>query len=278
MRGRLLIGCCVTLLGGLSAPGCQNAPLGSQAQHSKLKSDFDQLAEQNRELQQRAATLDRDNQDHAKLLAQSQQQLRQRDDELAAVRDQLREVTTQIAELQTQKSEAEKQTDALAAATRRGGGATIRANSTFKASVPQFATTDIQARADGDVIRIAILSDRLFQPGTAQLSTEAAGLIDIAGAEIARRFPDQTIGIEGHTDNDVTRGASTGWSAGHQLSAQQAAAVFEQLVGRGRLRAHQVFIAGHGGNYPIYSNAHPDGKARNRRIELVVYPERPGGA
>jgi chemotaxis protein MotB len=58
---------------------------------------------------------------------------------------------------------------------------------------------------------------------------------------------------------------------------QQAAAVMEQLVARGRIRANQCFVTGHGGNYPIYSNAHPDGKARNRRVELVIYPERPGG-
>jgi chemotaxis protein MotB len=264
------------LFAGLAAPGCQNSP-AAQGQLSKLKADFDQLAVQNRELQQRAATLDHDNQDHAKLLAQSQQQLRQRDDELAALREQLRDVTTQVAELATQKQDAEKQTEAVVAATRRGGGATIRANSTLKANVPQFATTDIQARADGDVIRIAILSDRLFAPGTAQLTTDAVGLIDLAGAEVARRFPDQTIGIEGHTDNDPVRSVSTGWSAAHQLTVQQAAAVMEQLVSRGRLRANQCFVTGHGGNYPIYSNAHPDGKARNRRIELVIYPERPGG-
>ena len=37
---------------------------------------------------------------------------------------------------------------------------------------------------------------------------------------------------------------------------------------------NQLFVIGHGGNHPVVSNASDAGKARNRRIEFVVYPER----
>ena len=36
----------------------------------------------------------------------------------------------------------------------------------------------------------------------------------------------------------------------------------------------QMFVIGHGANHPIASNASDQGKARNRRVEFVVYPER----
>jgi flagellar motor protein MotB len=262
------------LLASMAAAGCQSGPFGSQAQLTKLQADMDQLARQNRELAERAGTLDRDNQEHAKLLAQSQQQLRLREDELAAVREQLREVTAQVATLQTEKADAEKETQALVASTRRGGGATIRANNTLKDNLPQFNTNDIQVRVDGDVVRMGIVADRLFQPGTAQLTADAAALIDLVAVEIARRYPEQVIGIEGHTDGDAAASAMGSGSAGHPLALAQAAAVFQQIVARGRLRPSQLFIAAHGANFPMYSNAHPDGRARNRRIELVVYPDR----
>ena len=38
--------------------------------------------------------------------------------------------------------------------------------------------------------------------------------------------------------------------------------------------ADQLFVIGHGANHPVVSNASDAGKARNRRIEFVVYPER----
>jgi outer membrane protein OmpA-like peptidoglycan-associated protein len=40
-----------------------------------------------------------------------------------------------------------------------------------------------------------------------------------------------------------------------------------------RLWLEQVFVVGHGTNHPVVSNAPPAGKACNRRIEIVVYPE-----
>ena len=50
--------------------------------------------------------------------------------------------------------------------------------------------------------------------------------------------------------------------------------VYDVLVSRTRLQPNQLFVIGHGPNRPVVSNATPDGKQRNRRIELVIYPER----
>ena len=45
------------------------------------------------------------------------------------------------------------------------------------------------------------------------------------------------------------------------------------LTQRGLFRADQLFVGGFGSNHPVVSNATPAGKDRNRRVELVVYPE-----
>ena len=37
--------------------------------------------------------------------------------------------------------------------------------------------------------------------------------------------------------------------------------------------ARQLFVVGHGGSHPVVSNATDAGRARNRRIEVVIYPE-----
>lgn len=262
--------------------GCQSNPLApqGQAQLQKLQQDQQTLIAENRRLVDERVKLDRDNQEHSKLLAQSQQLVQQRENELSLVQNQLREVTAQLAQANSQKTDAENQAKALLASSRRHGGATITANNSLRANLPQFNLAGVQARVEGDLIRITISADQLFQAGTATLLPEAPNLIDNIAAEIARRYGDQIVGIEGHTDSTNGQWSSAGGpslATGHQVSVAQAGAVYEQIAGRGRLRASQMFVVGFGPNHPLYSNADPAGRAANRRVELVIYPDRAGG-
>jgi outer membrane protein OmpA-like peptidoglycan-associated protein len=74
--------------------------------------------------------------------------------------------------------------------------------------------------------------------------------------------PDWKMKIEGHTD-------STGTKAGNiTLSQQRAAAVVAWLVQKGIPR-DQLTSAGLGDSKPIADNGTDQGRARNRRVELV---------
>jgi outer membrane protein OmpA-like peptidoglycan-associated protein len=53
-------------------------------------------------------------------------------------------------------------------------------------------------------------------------------------------------------------------------------AVYDVLVSQGRASPKQLFVVGHGANHPVVSNATAEGRRRNRRVELVIYPERVG--
>ena len=66
---------------------------------------------------------------------------------------------------------------------------------------------------------------------------------------------------------------STQWQSQHQLTVAQATAVFEQLATRYHFNPQQLFVLGHGSNHPRVSNATSAGQAKNRRVELVIYPE-----
>jgi len=57
------------------------------------------------------------------------------------------------------------------------------------------------------------------------------------------------------------------------LSVAQATAVYDALIRAGGMSAGQLFVVGHGPNHPIVSNATAAGQARNRRVEIVIYPE-----
>jgi flagellar motor protein MotB len=99
-------------------------------------------------------------------------------------------------------------------------------------------------------------------------------MIASAAAQLLAVYPDQILGVEGHTDSDPIAGRQ--WRNNHELSVARATAVYEVLVTRGGYRPDQLFVAGHGPNHPVVSNATAEGKQRNQRVELVVYPERRG--
>ncbi len=91
---------------------------------------------------------------------------------------------------------------------------------------------------------------------------------------LRQNYGQQIIGVEAHTDNGQIQ--SPAWKSQHQLSAAQAMAVFDQLTQRHHFPAQQLFVLGHGPNYPVVSNGTPAGQERNRRLEIVVYPEMVG--
>jgi flagellar motor protein MotB len=257
----------------LAAAGCAQNPFGAGQAASQPPNMA--LAQQAQEFQSRAALLDRSNQELETLLAQSRQQERLLQDQVSALRDQLASTSQQLAIARESKSQAEQRAEAALASTRRRAGAAITANSSLRERLPAINLPDVEVRQDGDVIRIELPADRLFTPGTAQLRPDAFNLLSAVATEIENAYSGQIIGVEGHNDNDPV--PSGGWMSPHQFSMARATAVFDFLSTRTRLRPGQLFLVGHGANHPVVSNATPAGKARNRRVELVIYPERPGG-
>lgn len=93
-----------------------------------------------------------------------------------------------------------------------------------------------------------------LRPESEQVLTQVAGLLNSQ--------PDWKMKIEGHTD-------STGTKAANQvLSQQRAAAVVAWLVKDG-IASSRLSAAGLGDSKPIADNTTDDGRARNRRVELV---------
>jgi chemotaxis protein MotB len=256
----------------LGAAGCAQNPLLA-GRNPPMAANQQQLAmaQQADELARRAETLDQDNQQLSTLLAQSRQQNQLLEEQLAATRNQLGSAAEQLARLQTEQQTLARKTEALTASTRRRAGASISANNSFQDTLPSFSIPGVEVRRDNDVIRIEIPADKLFDNGTWQLRPGAGRLVDDISDDLARNYTAHFIGIEGHGGNEPSNSAAD--ARVHVLSIQRATAVFDHIAARGRLPASQLFIAGHGANHPVVSNATSAGRQRNERIELVIYPE-----
>jgi outer membrane protein OmpA-like peptidoglycan-associated protein len=104
--------------------------------------------------------------------------------------------------------------------------------------------------------------DILFDTGKATIKPESAGVLAVI-AEALKGEPALKIEIQGHTDNV---GAAT---ANLKLSQDRAAAVKAHLVQTGGIAAARLTTAGLGDTKPIGDNATDEGRAQNRRVELV---------
>ena len=147
--------------------------------------------------------------------------------------------------------------------------ATIRANNSLMRRLSEIKIPGGDARMDGDVIRIEFPSDRLFVPGTYQVTPAQRPLLSEVVATVRRSFPRQIIGVEAHWDNTPLNPPGT---TDHQLTATQSLAVFEELMRLG-LPRRQLFTMGMASNRPRHSQGTSGGVSPNRRIELVIYPE-----
>jgi chemotaxis protein MotB len=224
-----------------------------------------------KELGTRAKGLDEDNRDLQTRLAQTQKQYQVLNDQNELLRQQLRETLGQLDNAQQGIQKADERLQTLQASTRQRGGVQITANSSLRRRLTAVTAEGLEVRQDGELVRIVLPSDQIFQTGTATLIPGAEQLIDRVGDVLLKNYSNQIIGVEAHADGAPLNGSL--WRNAHHLTSAQAMAVFEQFSYRHHLLPQQLFVMGHGGNYPIASNGTSAGQARNRRVEIVIYPE-----
>ena len=254
--------------------GCADNPMVLQGRINQYEQQQVAMSRQNQQLQDRTRSLDQANQDLTARLALAGQQTQSAEERLVALQEQLRTVTAQLTESQAGRQTSDQKAQALNASLHRQNGVSISPNNSFLQTLPVIREAGVYVRRDGDVIRIELPGGQLFEPGTARLRSGAPNLIAEVAGELRRNYPEQIIGVEGHTDSDPVFGGQ--WRNNHELSIARAMAVYEELTTRMRMRAEQLFVVGHGANHPVVSNATAEGKQRNRRVELVIYPERRG--
>lgn len=109
---------------------------------------------------------------------------------------------------------------------------------------------------------VQLKNDILFDTGSSALKPEAITQLEQVG-DILAKYEDDRIRIEGYTDSQGKDDYN------EQLSLRRADAVKRVLVGRG-VKDAQITALGMGEVRPVADNATPDGRAKNRRVELHI--------
>jgi chemotaxis protein MotB len=137
----------------------------------------------------------------------------------------------------------------------------------------EIAKGEIELSQSNGRLRVDMVDRILFDSGDAQISKRGEGVLARVGAVLVH-LPDRQVQVSGHTDNQPITGKlkeqfPTNW----ELSVSRALNVVRFLEDRAQVPAERLVASGHGEHQPIARNDTVAGRARNRRIEILLTPE-----
>lgn len=117
------------------------------------------------------------------------------------------------------------------------------------------------------LIRVNISSPVLFKSASAELGTGSVQILAAVG-KVLEKLDKNDIIIEGHTDNVPVKSGE--YSSNWEISAARANAVVDHLAARFSIPQERLISAAYGEHRPVAPNDTPAGRAKNRRIEILV--------
>jgi len=122
-------------------------------------------------------------------------------------------------------------------------------------------------------VYVSMENKLLFQTGSWAVGAEGRKAVVEVGKVLAQN-PDITVLIEGHTDNDKIYGSIGGGVENNwDLSTKRATAIVNILAENAGIQKKNLTAAGRGEFAPLMSNETQEGKAKNRRIEIILTPK-----
>lgn len=191
---------------------------------------------------------------------------RQQAQELARLKQELTDREEQIAELNTQMQRLESRLGGVSeerVALQRRVDAQERLRASVAAVEASFTADEARVYRQGDDVVISLLGIN-FPSGRSTIDGGSAVLMKKVQQALAL-FPGASISVEGHTD------AHGSDSTNLILSQDRADAVKQYLITNFALDPEQVGSIGYGEARPVATNETAEGRARNRRIDLVIH-------
>lgn len=131
-----------------------------------------------------------------------------------------------------------------------------------------FLSDQVDVSFDANCVVLTFNGAFLFDSGKADLKTEALPMLNKIG-KILSKYADDNIEIEGHTDSVPLNGGR--YENNDVLSNYRALAVFDYLKDNASIDPSIMKHSGRGEYEPIADNSTPEGRAKNRRVEIKIY-------
>jgi chemotaxis protein MotB len=138
----------------------------------------------------------------------------------------------------------------------------------FRALRPEVAKGDITVDLNSERLLINLTSGYLFGSGEAQVKPAGVDALKQVGA-ILQEYPQYKVAVGGHTDNQPIGGAlKKKYPTNKELSEARANSAAQALRDGGL--TSDLSASGYGESNPVASNKTAEGRAKNRRVEVIV--------
>ena len=121
---------------------------------------------------------------------------------------------------------------------------------------------------NGDYVRLTLNGALLFDSGKAQIKPGAYGVVDNIG-KILNSYSDCMVEVEGHSDNVPIRSGK--FENNDVLSMYRALSIADRLREVSTINPGNIKSSGRGAYAPIADNSTPEGRSRNRRVEIMIH-------
>jgi chemotaxis protein MotB len=209
-----------------------------QAQRSALEGERNSLQQQKTSLEQQKASLEQDK----AALEREQAQLRAQNEALESQRSQLLSASKQ----------SQAQYDALVADLNQ-----------------EVQKGQLQVRRYKDMLTVDVAEQLFFDSGRAALKDSGKEVLKKV-ADAMKSYEDKAIRVVGHTDNvPITKGLQKVFPSNWELSAARATTVVRFLQDAG-IAPERLLATGRAEYAPVAPNDSPEGRQKNRRIEITL--------
>jgi chemotaxis protein MotB len=131
----------------------------------------------------------------------------------------------------------------------------------------------VSVRSDPRGIVLSMGEHVLFEPGRAEVKASSRDALAAVAAVLLKARCDAI--VEGHTDSISIANAQ--YASNWELSAARATTVLARLLKDYEVPPERLAAAGYAEFRPVATNATPEGRARNRRVDIVLLLEGAGG-
>lgn len=129
---------------------------------------------------------------------------------------------------------------------------------------------DVAFDPTAGTITVTLPNTILFDSGKAELKSATSVELDHILSVLKSKYPGKQIDVVGHTDTDPIVKTKDLWKDNWELSSERALSVTRYLTARG-IPGSQIKASACGQERPVAPNTSAAGKAKNRRVEIVVH-------
>lgn len=129
---------------------------------------------------------------------------------------------------------------------------------------------DVKVDEAAGTITVTLPNSILFNSGKSSLKSANSADLDHIYSVLRQKYAGKKVDVVGHTDTDPIRKTKNLYKDNWDLSAERALTVVRYLVDRG-IPKESICGVACGEARPVASNSSSSGKAKNRRVEIVVH-------